>query len=55
MAGTHMQMEIMMKKLKAADPTMDPGPKSPALKLLPIISMTESRISGAENIIRNVI
>ncbi len=45
-----MQMAMMMKKLKAADPTIVPGPKSPASKLLPTISITESRISGAEAI-----
>ncbi len=45
-----MQMAIMMKKLKAADPTIVPGPKSPAPKLLPTISITESKISGAEAI-----
>jgi hypothetical protein len=43
-------MAMMMKKLKAADPTIVPGPKSPASKLLPTISITESRISGAEAI-----
>jgi hypothetical protein len=49
-AQTYMQMAMMMKKLKAADPTIVPGPKSPASKLLPTISITESRISGAEAI-----
>ena len=36
-------------KLKAAEPTMVPGPNSPASMLLPTISMTLSRISGAED------
>jgi hypothetical protein len=45
-----MQMAMMMKKLNAADPTIVPGPKSAASKLLPTISITESRISGAKTI-----
>ena len=42
-----MQMAMMMKKLKAAEPTIVPGPRSPALNLLPMISMMDSKISGA--------
>ena len=37
-----------MKRLKAAEPTIVPGPRLPALKLEPMISMREKRISGAE-------
>merc|ERR1719357_2295625 len=40
-----MQRPMIMKRLKAADPTIVPGPRSPALKLLAQISMTESIIS----------
>ncbi len=43
-----MQMAMMMKKLKAAEPTIVPGPRSPASNLFPMISITESKISGAE-------
>ena len=43
-----MQMAEMTSRLKAADPTMVPGPSSPASKFLPMISMTDSRISGAD-------
>merc|ERR1719341_1689611 len=46
---TYMQRPMIMKRLKAADPTIVPGPRSPALKLLAQISMTESIISGAED------
>ena len=35
-------------KLKAAEPTMVPGPNSPASNPLPTISITLSKISGAE-------
>ena len=42
-------MPMMTKKLKAADPTMVPGPRLPASKCSPKISMTESIISGAED------
>merc|ERR1719411_629767 len=45
---TYMQRPMIMKRLKAADPTMVPGPKSPALKFLAQISMTDNMISGAE-------
>ncbi len=47
-----MQMAMMMKKLKAAEPTIVPGPRSPASNLFPMISITESKISGAEKISR---
>ena len=43
-----MQTAQMASRLKAADPTIVPGPSSPLSKLLPMISMQESRISGAE-------
>lgn len=44
-----MHTAVMPNKLKAADPTMAPGPKSPALKSFPTISMMDRRISGAED------
>lgn len=43
----YMHIADITKRLKAADPTIVPGPNSPASKPLPIISMTDSRISGA--------
>ena len=46
---TDMQTAMIINRLKAADPTMVDGPSSPASKLFPKISMTESRISGAED------
>ena len=42
-----MQMPVMMKRLKAADPTMVPGPSSPDSKLLVTVSRTDIMISGA--------
>ena len=42
------QTAEMANKLKAADPTIVPGPSSPDSKLFPTISMIESRISGAD-------
>ena len=36
-------------KLKAAEPTIVPGPNSPASKLFPTISMMLSKISGADD------
>merc|ERR1719369_669648 len=45
---TYMQRPMIMNKLKAAEPTIVPGPKSPALKLFAQISITDSIISGAE-------
>ena len=42
------QTAVIHNKLKAALPTMVPGPRSPALKPLLTISMMERRISGAE-------
>ncbi|CAN7949529.1 unnamed protein product, partial [Ixodes pacificus] len=48
-----MQTAVMTSRLNAADPTMVPGPRSPASKLqkqthlLPMISMMASKISGA--------
>ena len=44
-----MQTELMAIKLNAADPTIVPGPSLPASKPLPMISMTDSRISGADD------
>jgi hypothetical protein len=41
-------MAVMMKRLYAAEPTMVPGPSSPDSNLLPIVSITDSMISGAE-------
>ena len=38
----------MTSRLKAAEPTMVPGPSSPASNLFLMISMQERRISGAE-------
>ena len=46
---TTIQMPIMMKRLKAAEPTIVPGPRLPATKLFPTISMAERRISGADD------
>ena len=43
------QTALITKRLNAAEPTMVPGPKSPALKSFPMISMMDSRISGAED------
>ena len=45
---TYIQIAIIMKRLKAADPTMVEGPKSPAFISLPKVSTTERRISGAD-------
>ena len=42
-----MQTAQMAMRLKAAEPTIVPGPSSPASKLLPTISITDSRISAA--------
>uniref|UniRef100_A0A0K2VB80 Uncharacterized protein n=1 Tax=Lepeophtheirus salmonis TaxID=72036 RepID=A0A0K2VB80_LEPSM len=36
------------KRLNAAEPTIVPGPSSPASKLFPVISMMDNRISGAD-------
>ena len=41
-------MAIMMNKLKAAEPTMVDGPRSPALKPAPKVSTTDNKISGAD-------
>lgn len=41
------QIPDMTNRLKAAEPTMVDGPRSPAQKPLPRISITDSRISGA--------
>lgn len=41
------QTPVMQNKLNAADPTMVPGPRAPALKPLPTIWMHDKRISGA--------
>merc|ERR1719247_1835904 len=43
-----MQTAQMTSRLNAAEPTMVEGPSSPAKKPEETISMTESRISGAE-------
>mmetsp|Transcript_115613 Transcript_115613/g.331989 ORF Transcript_115613/g.331989 Transcript_115613/m.331989 type:complete len:248 (+) Transcript_115613:1978-2721(+) len=45
----YMQTAMMMNKLKAADPTIVPGPKAPLKKPFPVTSMQDSRISGAED------
>ena len=46
--GTPMiQKPVIQNRLNAAEPTIVPGPSSPALNLLPMISMQDSRISGA--------
>ena len=39
---------MMTKRLKAADPTIVPGPNSPESNPLPKTSMMAKRISGAE-------
>ena len=43
-----MHTAMMISKLKAAEPTMVEGPSSPEKKPPVVISITESRISGAE-------
>ncbi len=45
---TYMQRPIIINRLKAAEPTIVPGPRSPALKFLAQISTTDRRISGAD-------
>jgi hypothetical protein len=45
-AATHTPR--MTRRLKAAEPTIVEGPRSPAMNLPVVISMTLSRISGAE-------
>ena len=39
---------MIINKLKAAEPTMVDGPKSPALKPAPKVSTTDNKISGAD-------
>ncbi len=46
---TYMQRPRIMNKLKAAEPTIVPGPRSPALKFFAHISTTDRRISGADD------
>jgi hypothetical protein len=41
------QIAVITSRLKAAEPTIVPGPKSPAKNSFPQISITESKISGA--------
>lgn len=43
------QTAVIANKLNAADPTMVPGPKSPASNPFPTISMQDKRISGADD------
>jgi hypothetical protein len=43
-----MQIATITKRLNAAEPTIVPGPNSPASKLFPKISITLRRISGAD-------
>merc|ERR1711962_1344564 len=45
---TYWQKPMIINRLKAADPTIVPGPRSPALKFLAQISMTDHMISGAD-------
>lgn len=45
---TTIQMAIIQNKLKAAEPTIVPGPRSPASKLFPHTSIIDNKISGAE-------
>merc|ERR1711962_1689430 len=45
---TYWQKPMIINRLKAADPTIVPGPRSPALKFLAQISMTDNMISGAD-------
>ena len=48
-SGIHvMQIAVMTRRLKLADPTIVPGPNSPGSKPFPMISMILRRISGAE-------
>lgn len=42
------QIARIISRLNAADPTIVDGPSSPAYILLPKSSITESRISGAD-------
>ena len=42
-----MHTPVIQNRLKAAEPTIVPGPSSPAKNPLPMISMHDSRISGA--------
>ena len=44
----YIQMAMIINKLKAAEPTMVDGPKSPALKPAPKVSTTDNKISGAD-------
>ena len=46
---TYTHIPMITNKLKAALPTIVLGPRSPASKRLPIISITDSRISGADD------
>ena len=43
-----MQIAVIIKRLKAADPTIVPGPNSPASKFKETVSIKASKISGAE-------
>ena len=43
-----MQIAVIINRLKAADPTIVPGPSSPDSKELVIVSRTDNMISGAE-------
>jgi len=44
------QVPVIIKKLKAAEPTMVEGPKSPGVSLMYYkVSMIDKRISGAED------
>jgi hypothetical protein len=42
------QIAVIMNRLKAAEPIIVPGPKSPASKFNEIVSIIASKISGAE-------
>ena len=45
-----MQMAMIIKRLKAAEPTIVDGPSSPGVASRSlVVSMTERRISGAED------
>jgi hypothetical protein len=40
---------VITRRLKAADPTIVPGPNLPGTNVLPVISITFRRISGGFN------
>lgn len=49
------QIAIIMNRLKAAEPTIVLGPKSPASKPLPTTSIIDNKISGAEEPLKKLV